>query len=425
MADSGFRLVVLQGPDRGRDLSIQSGGTGDGSRRRTDITIGRQSDRKLRFGDDYVSRRHAHIVPSSRGLQLIDDDSLNGTSHNGTKLTPGVPVSLRDGDELSFGPYTVVEFRSLDGEAPRRRSTTSSRNKARVPKAAAPPRERFGPYAVYHGLDRGIHDRVDVATRPPDSTPVVLKRFNRNLSRPARRRIRERIEAARHWKHANIAAIRTCGELDGTLHVVRRYVDGIAVDRLHRTRPTTIDAALAAYLIEQAAVALAYAHEHDAQFVQPYLSHRNLILARTGEVVLINFGMPLTSQMVADMDDLPPLEARFVAPECSGSNGSPLDSRAEVFALGLMLFELLAGGPVDLAEVAVLKSIDGVRPDVPRALADVTMKALKLHAVHRYDSPAEMGAALRATLRTIAPGYGAAMAARAVRDKLRPPPVTG
>ena len=189
MAESGVRLVVLQGPDRGRDLRVRPGGAGDGDGDGTEITIGRQADRNLRFSDDYVSRRHARIVASISGLELIDDDSLNGTSHNGARLDPGVPVPLRDGDELGFGPYTVVQVR-LSGAPTRRRTTAPSRAKARLAKPDPEPREWFGPYAVFHGLDRGPHDRVDVATRPPDSSAVVLKRFDRTLSRAARRRVR-------------------------------------------------------------------------------------------------------------------------------------------------------------------------------------------------------------------------------------------
>lgn len=424
MAETGIRLVVLQGPDRGRELKANPGNPEDGNgSRRAEITIGRQADRKLRFSDDYVSRRHAHIVRSTAGLQLVDDDSLNGTVHNGTKLAPGVPVPLRDGDELGFGPYTLVTVHLVNG--PRSRRSPVSRGKARTPAPPVPPRERFGPYAIYNGLDRGPHDRVDLAVRESDARPLVLKRFNRTLSRTARNRIRAHVEAARHWNHVNIAAVRSCGEHDGTLYVTRRYVDGVSVDRLLVTCPTEISPALAGHLVEQATVTLAYAHEQNPTFVQPYLSHRNLVLARSGEIVLINFGLPLTAQMVTGMEDLPPLEARFMAPECAGSSGAPPDARAEVFALGLILFELLAGAPVDLADAAVLQSIEGVGPSVPRPLAEVTTRALKLHATRRYDSPAEMGAALRAALRRCAPGYGEASAARWVRSKLPPPPVLG
>ena len=197
------------------------------------------------------------------------------------------------------------------------------------------------------------------------------------------------------------------------------------MDRLQRTSPAALPPALAAYVIEQATIALAYAHDRDPTFVQPYLSHRNLVLARTGAVVLINFALPLTVQMVTGIDDLPPLEARFTAPECAGSTGAEPDARAEVFSLGMMLFELLTGEAVDLAEAAVLKSIDGLRPDVPRPLAEIATRALKLHAARRYDSPADMGAALRAALRRLAPDFGAAAAARWLRDRLGPSPRTG
>lgn len=417
MAEGGVRLVVLQGPDRGRELRVDTARTGDAPGRRTEITIGRQSDRHLRFSDDYVSRRHARIVASTNGLELVDDDSRNGTWHNGTRLEPGVPVPLHDRDELGFGPYTLVQLR-LPGASTRRRLSTSSRAKARLPKSAPQPREWFGPYAVSHGLDRGAHDRVDVAARPPDATPLVLKRFDRTLGRAARRRIRDHVEAARGWDHPGIAAIRACGEHNGTLHLVRHHVDGIGVDRLQRTSPASLPPALAAYLIEQVTIPLAHAHERDPAFVQPYLSHRNVLLARTGAVVLINFGLPLTVQMVTGIDDLPPVEARFTAPECAGTAAAPPDARAEVFSLGMMLFELLTGSAVDLAEAAVLRSVDRIHPDVPRALAEIATKALKLHAARRYDSPADMGAALRAALRRLAPDFGPASAAHWVGDKL-------
>ncbi len=65
------------------------------------VRIGREPGSELVLGDDFVSTRHAQVVPGPKGPVLEDLGSTNGTSLNGTPISS--PVALKTGDEVSIG----------------------------------------------------------------------------------------------------------------------------------------------------------------------------------------------------------------------------------------------------------------------------------------------------------------------------------
>jgi hypothetical protein len=407
---SGFRLVALAGPYKGRSFAAKPG--------QTDFTIGRKKDRDCCLEqDDFVSREHAVITSSSRGYLLTDLDSMNGTAHKGKPVSPRTPVPLRDGDQLEFGSDTVMRFELLPEEAvpdqdtpskykgPRRRPGAAPPAPPPPPRPSRRPTEEFGDYAVYDLLNESDTDRVDHALLKDSETPVALKRFTTKLlTRAARRRIAEEVERARRWQHPNIAAILGHGDERGTLYVASRFVDGVTVAKLHGNYATDVDAALAAYVIRDAAAALAYAQTAASGFVYRYLSPRGMMVGRNGDVVLINFGIAPV-KLLLGIGSLTEMESRCLAPECLAEK--PFDARADIFSLGVILYELLTREPIDPKQAAVLPPVDMVRPETPAELTALTTRATSLNPRNRFRSAAEMAEALVSALDSISPGYGA------------------
>ena len=81
------------------------------------IFVGRSADNDIVLLNKMVSKLHAYFcqVPGSQTMQLVDMNSTNGTFLNGSRLSPSVKTSLVDGDVISFGPETKLEFFSSAG----------------------------------------------------------------------------------------------------------------------------------------------------------------------------------------------------------------------------------------------------------------------------------------------------------------------
>src|SRR5207244_12159845 len=118
-----------------------------------------------------------------------------------------------------------------------------------------------------------------------------------------------------------------------------------------------------------------------------------------GEVKLIDFGVAKTSELGRSQTrpGLVKGKYRYCSPEQAVAH--KLDARSDVFGAGIVLFELLAGGPLFTAEghVAMQQVADGVipqlrarAPDVPEPLAALTMKALAHAREARFQTALEM-----------------------------------
>jgi DNA-binding NtrC family response regulator len=113
-AAPGWTLTVLDGPDRGRSIAS---GEGEGSR----VYLGQSSACALRLADRHVSRRHAAIVRGERDTEIVDLDSTNGTTVNGTRVLRAL---LASGDTVRLGE-TTLRFDVIDRGAPPPISTAS------------------------------------------------------------------------------------------------------------------------------------------------------------------------------------------------------------------------------------------------------------------------------------------------------------
>lgn len=450
MAQVGLRLKVIEGPDAGTQLNVERIGEGA-------VSIGREvdPDRDLLLEHDQrVSRLHAVIETVGDGFQLVDR-SRNGTMCNGELLTPNRPVRLKSGDRLHFGPETVAIFELIrqaehsrgdtrgdpssewqrrapsgsarrpstpvDSERPRgresepppdRRPASAGANRSQAdpsPRPEPPPArpvETFAQFAVHRVLAESDADRVDYAVDEERGTPVALKRFNSALLlRSFRRDILEEVGRARGWRHPGIANVVAAGEHGGTLYVATEYIDGVSVAELHRDHAADIDSTLAAYIGREACAALAYILEQDAKFVHRYLTPRCFMAGRDGRVVLINFGSPPMEVRIHGLQS----GNRFLANEARQNR--PLDARSDVCSLGRVLFELLSQQEINL-RVPTLPDVKTLRTDIPKALQEITNRAVKINPPMRYPSAVEMAEALTGALRELDPGFGAAQVAQ-------------
>jgi len=247
------------------------------------------------------------------------------------------------------------------------------------------------------------------------SRTLALKRISPKLSDDehfARLFIQEARMASR-LSHPNILSVIDFDrDEEGTLFLVMELVDGSDLKQimdLARKKLIALPPALAAYVIEETLVGLAYAHEFQDKGMPQGIVHRdvsphNVFVSRTGAVKIGDFGIakaraeasPLTQQRLI-VGKLP-----YMAPE--QMRGEPLDGRADVYAAGVTLYELLCGErPYQgtdneiVAQVFRAKAMPiDHRVQIPADLAEMTMCLMAGSKNNRYPSARKAAESLRA-----------------------------
>jgi eukaryotic-like serine/threonine-protein kinase len=216
-------------------------------------------------------------------------------------------------------------------------------------------------------------------------------------------RFQREIRLAARLQHPHILSVHDSGEDAGRLWYTMPYVEGESLrDRLTRATQLPTDEALR--IVRQAAQALEYAHHHGV--VHRDIKPENLLLTADGNTLVADFGIARG----ADAGDRQLTETglaigtpTYMSPEQAAGERT-VDARTDVYSLGAVLYELLAGEPPftgPTAQAIIAKRLSGpapslrvVRPAVPEAVDRAVAKALALVPADRFASMAEFRAAL-------------------------------
>ncbi|HYX87751.1 MAG TPA: protein kinase [Gaiellaceae bacterium] len=239
--------------------------------------------------------------------------------------------------------------------------------------------------------------------------PVALKLLTSELAGDERFRTRflreSRLAAA--IEHPNIIPVYEAGEADGVLYLAMRYVDGVDLARLLGPgQPLEPERALA--ILARVASALDAAHLRG--LVHRDVKPSNVLIGgpASDETYLCDFGL---SKRVSSLSGLTAVgqlmgTVDYMAPEQIEGRG--LDARADVYALGAVLFECLAGTPPYRreSEVAVLwahmqeplPALTELRPELPSGLDAILARALAKDPGERHASAGELVDAVRGEL---------------------------
>ncbi|WP_434300305.1 serine/threonine protein kinase [Corallococcus exiguus] len=204
-------------------------------------------------------------------------------------------------------------------------------------------------------------------------------------------------------KHPNLVKVVDFGEADGTYFLAREHVDGPSLRQLINhlaAQRMTLSATLCARIISQACAGLAHAHDlTDPKTKQPLeLTHRcirpyNILLSRQGTAKVVDFGIEDFRSRWTPQHHIPHLSQHvYMAPE--QIRGFPVDRRADVYSLGVVLYELLTTrkpfeAKSDWAVMAAVLSapmvpVEQHRPDLHGALRATIARALAKDREQRY-----------------------------------------
>ncbi len=240
--------------------------------------------------------------------------------------------------------------------------------------------------AVYKARDRELDSFVALKLIRPElaSSPAILARFKQELL------------LAHQVTHRNVIRIYDLSEADGVKFITMEFIEGVDLRHLLLDRgklpPTE-----AADLIRQVCLALEAAHT--VGVIHRDLKPQNIMQDKQGRILVMDFGlartvgsegMTQTGALVGTMEYMSPEQAM----------GSDLDQRSDIFALGLIFFELLTGAvpyKADTAIASLLKrnqerAIPAVSldPTIPQGVSDIVAKCLERDLNLRYANVQEI-----------------------------------
>ena len=210
------------------------------------------------------------------------------------------------------------------------------------------------------------------------------------------RRFRREAQSASLLNHPNIVQIYDVGEDDGNFYIVMEYINGQTLKQIIKKRnrlsiSETID------IMCQLTDGLSSAH--DSYIIHRDIKPQNIMILDDGMVKITDFGIA----MAVNASDLTQTNSvmgsvHYLPPEQASGRGSTIKS--DIYSLGIMLYEMLAGNMPFRGETAVeiamkhlkspMPSIRKLRDDVPQALENIILKAAAKNPKNRYNNVREL-----------------------------------
>ena len=248
--------------------------------------------------------------------------------------------------------------------------------------------------AVYKAVDRQLNRHVAIKLMHSESlqTATAQKRFWREIQLTAR------------LANPYIIKLYNVGSCGDHSYLVMEYVEGLPLLEYARQHRPALEHCL--ILVANIAAGLHSAHSMD--IIHRDIKPANILVRPDGNPVLLDFGLAKTTQVQdhsltrsGQIIGTP----NYMAPEQARGLRRQIDRRTDVYGLGTVLYELLAGRPVvegqglmDTLYQVVHRNprpLNAVRPEIPKAVAKICRKALEKKQQHRYASAEAMGEDIR------------------------------
>ncbi len=246
--------------------------------------------------------------------------------------------------------------------------------------------------AVYKAADREVDRIVALKVIRPEmaANPEILARFKQELL------------LSSQVTHRNVIRIYDLGEAQGVKFITMEYLEGENLHQILKTRDK-LEVAEAVDIMEQVACGLAAAHA--VGIIHRDLKPGNIMRDKSGRVVVMDFGlartfsgdgMTRTGAMLGTIEYMSPEQAQ----------GMDVKASSDIFTVGLILYELLAGVTPFYAESAIASLLKrtqqravplaDVDRNIPGALSNIVAKCLEKDPANRYQSADELDADLQA-----------------------------
>lgn len=216
-----------------------------------------------------------------------------------------------------------------------------------------------------------------------------------------------------HLTHPNIAQIFDLGCIDNQYFIAMEYIDGLDLHQVRKRvgeRGGEVPAEALVFVVAEALSGLHYAHTRrdangsELQIVHRDISPQNLMISYEGEVKVVDFGIAKAEMRAQQATQHGIIKGKFYYMSPEQAYGHHVDARTDVFAAGMVLYEILAGrNPYAGAEEyellkavrqAQIPALSSIRPQVDDELSKIVAKALQRDPQHRFSSARQMQMAL-------------------------------
>jgi diguanylate cyclase (GGDEF)-like protein/PAS domain S-box-containing protein len=271
-----------------------------------------------------------------------------------------------------------------------------------------------GRYSLGQVLKRGNGVDTFLAVDTLTATDVVVKTIDPHaIHAAARLRFEHETHVLRQLGGAGLTGLHDAGAWHDQLYLVQPFVPGTTLERLIARGPLPLEAVLRIGVD----VATALDTAHGAGVCHRDVKPANVIvdgLSPVGTVTLIDFGFARSPWLDESIRDDLVGTVRYLAPESAGLLAVPADQRSDLYAVGVLLFECLAGRPPfvgptvgDLLRQHLSTPVPELRDlgvQVPRALDAVLQRLLRKEPAERYQSAAALASDLHSVLQAVEAG---------------------
>lgn len=249
---------------------------------------------------------------------------------------------------------------------------------------------RGGMGCIYKVHDNTLNEEVALKTLLPQFArdKVVVERFFNEA------------RIARQLSHQNIVRVHDIGTTEGVIYISMEYLKGKSLraymENLMPGQRLPLKSVLRVF--DELCGALEYAHHYT---IHRDIKPENVMITQDGRVKLMDFGisklMASTQMTQASMVMGTPF---YMSPE-QLRNSASVDARADVYSVGVMLYEVLTGNvPVGMA-----KPVSEIRPDLPPDIDPIVRKCIEQEPEHRYQSATELRDAIREARAIVDPEF--------------------
>ncbi len=276
--------------------------------------------------------------------------------------------------------------------------------------------EQFGKYQMLRRVGIGGMAEVYLARTTVAhglSKQLVIKKIHPAYARSSQfmSMFIEEAKIALSLNHPNIVQVFDFGQVGQTFFLAMEYIEGVDVLRVlkdSQKQGIEIPLDIAAYIVQEAAKGLDYAHRKQDDFsvslniVHRDISPQNLLVSWDGAVKIVDFGIAKAKDTKEEEGII---KGKFAYMPPEQARGENVDRRADIFSAGVVLFELVCGSPLykakgkealEQARAGALPSPRALNPKIPPELEETILRALSFDRKHRFQTARDFQHALGA-----------------------------
>lgn len=210
------------------------------------------------------------------------------------------------------------------------------------------------------------------------------------------RRFKNESKAIALLSHPNIVEVFDVNITDKTQYIIMEYIDGVTLKEYMLQKGALMWKESLHFIVQ---ILKAIQHAHDMGVVHRDIKPQNIMLLEDGSIKVMDFGIARISRSQSKtMTDKAIGSVHYISPE--QARGDSIDSRTDIYSIGVILFEMLTGQLPFQADTAVsvaIKQISDnpmrlrdINPDIPEGLEEITLKAMQKNITKRYQTAASM-----------------------------------